>query len=174
VANAGPDITVGSGVTVLLDGGKSFDPDFTTPTFSWTQVGGDPVTLMGGANAAQRTFVAPRLNMGQMSKTFTFRLTVSDGITTPNPFDEVTVTVRPPLDTVTITAATFRVRRSILTVTATSTNPAAILNLAGFDVMTNNGDGTYTFDAIGQTNPGTVIVNSSLGGSASAPVAVRL
>jgi hypothetical protein len=40
--------------------------------------------------------------------------------------------------------------------------------------MTNNGDGTFTFTAIGQENPGTVTVNSSLGGSATAPVAVRL
>jgi hypothetical protein len=172
VANAGPDLTVAAGSTVRLDGRKSFDPDFTPLTFTWTQESGPPVDL--NASGAAATFTAPALPMGGAPVTLTFRLTVSDGITTPDPSDTVTVTVRAPLDTVTITAATFRARRQILTVTATSTDPNAILILSGFDVMTNNGDGTYTFTAIGQVNPETVTVNSNLGGSASSPVAFRL
>jgi hypothetical protein len=173
VANAGPDLTVLSQSTVRIDGRKSFDPDFTPLTFTWTQTGG-PAVGIDDPNAAAITFTAPTVPVGSPPITLTFQLAVSDGITSPDPTDTVTVTVRPAGDTVTITAATFRVRRGVLTVTATSTNPTAIMNLSGFDVMTNNGDGTYTFTAIGQENPGTVTVNSSLGGSATSPVAVRL
>jgi hypothetical protein len=163
VADAGPDLNVLTRALVRLAGNKSFDPDFTPITFHWTQVGG-PAVALSDTHAATPTFTAPRIRRGQAAVTLTFQLQVTDphGASAT---DTVTVTVQPAGDDVTITVATFRLRRSILTVTATSTNPTAIMNLSGFGVMTNNGDGTYSFAAIGQEDPGTVTVNSSLGGS---------
>jgi hypothetical protein len=171
IANAGPDLTVITRRTVRLNGTRSFDPDFTPITFAWTQTAGPPVVL-DAPTAASPTFTAPRLLRGDAPVTLTFALTVSDGLA--QAVDTVDVVVNPAGDTVTITAATFSLRRSTLTVNATSDDPThmAILNLLGFGVMTNNGDGTYTFAAIGQQNPGTVTVNSSLGGSDSASVTV--
>jgi hypothetical protein len=162
VSNAGPDLTVLTGSLVRLAGNKSFDPDFTSLIFTWTQVGGEAVVL-SDPGSANPTFTAPTVAMGDAPVTLTFELKVSDGAAEAT--DAVTVTVQPAGDTVAITAASFRFRRSILTVTASSTSANAIMNLSGFGVMTNNGDGTYTFRAIGQDFPGTVTVNSSLGGS---------
>jgi hypothetical protein len=171
VANAGPDLTVISGALVRLDGRNSFDPDFTPLTFNWTQTAGPRVNL-SNRNAAGPTFRAPVVRMGGAPVSLSFQLTVSDGLAMAT--DTVDVTVQPAGDTVNITTATFSLRRSTLSVVATSNDPtsAAILTVSGFGVMTNGGGGTFTFDAIGQQNPGMVTVNSSLGGSASAPVTV--
>jgi chitinase len=172
VASAGPDLTAISRGTVRLDGTASFDPDFGPLTFRWRQTAGPAVTL-SDPTAARPTFVAPLVLMGGPPTTLTFELAVSDGAATAT--DTVDVVVQPAGDQVTITAATFRTTRSILTVTATSNDPTrqAVLTVQGFGTMTNNGNGTYTFMAIGQTNPETVLVISSLGGSATASVVVR-
>jgi len=56
-ANAGADISVYSGQTVMLDGSASSDPNGTAVKYAWTQVGTTPqaVTLTG-ATAARPTF----------------------------------------------------------------------------------------------------------------------
>jgi len=173
VADAGPDQVATTGRTVRLDGTKSFDPDFTPLDFAWVQTAGPTVTLSDDTAGAP-TFTAPTVAMGGAPLHLTFQLTVTEQGGTASASDTVDVTVNPAGDTVTITTATFSLRRSTLTVTATSTDPTgtAILTLSGFGVMTNGGGGTYTFVAIGQVNPGEVTVNSSLGGSATLPVTV--
>ncbi len=75
VASVGLALRVETGMTVLLDGTSSFDPDGDSINFEWAQIGGRAVALTG-ANSAIATFVAPEADGTEI---LTFRLTVSDG-----------------------------------------------------------------------------------------------
>ena len=88
IADAGPDREVDPGVTVVLDGSASHDPDGDPITgYAWTQSAGEPVDL-DAARSATPSFVAP-----QMPGAMSFELVVSGGGLDSLP-DEVTVTVR--------------------------------------------------------------------------------
>ena len=82
-------------------------------------------------------------------------------------------------DTVTITKAQYSISGSQLTVTATDSNPAAILTVkvtsSGqvLGTMQTHGDGKYQLKKNGIANPQNVTVTSNLGGSASANVRAR-
>lgn len=78
VANAGPDQTVMQGDVVTLSGAGSFDPDGSPITYQWTKTGGPAVTL-SGADTATATFTTSE------SATYTFSLTVNDGVATSEP-----------------------------------------------------------------------------------------
>jgi hypothetical protein len=75
VADAGPDQIIEEGNTVTLDGTKSWDPDGTVLSYSWTQIEGNPLTLFD-ETMAQPTFTAPAV--GQSGESFIFQLTVLD------------------------------------------------------------------------------------------------
>ncbi len=72
IALAGPDQIVLPGTNVTLDGSASEDLDGTIVSFSWEQLAGETVDLIG-ADTAVATFTAPA-NSG----TLTFALTVED------------------------------------------------------------------------------------------------
>jgi hypothetical protein len=82
--------------TVVLDGTASSDPQNTPLTYSWVQTAGPAVTL-SGANTAAPSFLAPDMSNHPYGEpppiSFTFRLTVSDGVFTSDP-DDVVVTVK--------------------------------------------------------------------------------
>ncbi|MDH3715315.1 MAG: PKD domain-containing protein [Gammaproteobacteria bacterium] len=84
-ADAGADITVEPGGTVTLDGTASSDPNGDALTFSWTQTGGEAVTL-NAADTATPNFTAPGTEQALV-----FELSVSDG--TESGTDSVTITV---------------------------------------------------------------------------------
>jgi len=70
-ANAGPDQIATEGDTVTLDASGSTDPDGQSLSYSWTQIGGLPVTL-DGATTANPTFSSgPGVRV--------FQVTVNDG-----------------------------------------------------------------------------------------------
>jgi hypothetical protein len=74
-ANAGPDQTVDEGVTVMLDGSNSSDPDDGIASYQWIQTAG-PAVALSSASMAQPTFTAP--NVGPSGISLTFQLTVTD------------------------------------------------------------------------------------------------
>src|SRR5207245_3643165 len=58
VANAGPNQIAYSYNYIGLDGSNSYDPNGNLLSFSWVQVGGDPVPL-ANYNTANSIFMAP-------------------------------------------------------------------------------------------------------------------
>ncbi|MDC1297748.1 hypothetical protein N8Z37_05655 [Octadecabacter sp.] len=94
-ADAGPDQTsVVSAETVTLDGGGSADTDTGDAlTYAWTQTSGTTVTL-NSTIAAQPTFTAPTLNIGDAAATLVFSLIVNDS-TVDSTADTVSITVNP-------------------------------------------------------------------------------
>ncbi len=87
-AEAGPDVTVISGDTVILNGSNSKDPDGDPLTFNWTQIDG-PSVLLDKPKEATLSFVAPEVTA---PTPLTFKLVVSDG--TGSASDTVVVTVK--------------------------------------------------------------------------------
>jgi len=90
IANAGTAQNVFGGALVVLNGSGSYDPDGDLLTFTWVQLSGTPVILIG-PNLVKTIFVAPNV-----TGTLTFELTVRDS----NGFSAtatvtITVTARP-------------------------------------------------------------------------------
>ena len=97
VANAGPDLFVGSRETVTLDGGGSTHDRPGGLDYDWTRTGGtgdDTVTLTGAATA-QPSFTADTLVPGAADITHVFTLTVTDDLGQTDT-DTVTITVQSP------------------------------------------------------------------------------
>jgi Secretion system C-terminal sorting domain/PKD domain len=89
VANAGTNLTITVPVnSVSLTGTSSFDPDGTIASYSWRQISGPSVSVLGAANTSTPT--ASQLIVGQ----YIFELTVTDNNGVKNT-DQVRVTVNP-------------------------------------------------------------------------------
>lgn len=88
-ADAGSDLAVLAGDTVVLDGSQSYDEDGDPITYSWSQISGPAVTL-DGPDSPLASFTAPSEDS---ETTMSFELTVSDGLY--NDSASVTVTVVP-------------------------------------------------------------------------------
>jgi hypothetical protein len=76
VADAGGDQQVSEGLTVTLDGAKSFDSDGTIAAYQWAQTGGSPAAALTNADKPQANFVAPAV--GSAGALLSFQLTVTD------------------------------------------------------------------------------------------------
>jgi len=91
-ANAGANQTVGSGVTVTLNGSASSDPDGSIASYAWTQTAGTPAVTLTSATTAQPTFPAPAV---VAAATLTFALVVTDNRGAASAAATVNVTVNP-------------------------------------------------------------------------------
>jgi hypothetical protein len=171
-ASAGPDQSAVSGTAVTLSGTATADPDGGPVAIEWTQASGSPVVLSSPA-ALTASFTAPTVPpLGPPAAlSFTLRVTNAFGTSTSG----TTVTVVPPSDTVTVTAALYRRLDRTLIVTARSSAASSTVSLevVGFGAMADMGGGAYRLAAFGVADPVTVTVRSSLGGSAIARVTVR-
>lgn len=85
------DQTVKEGATVALNGALSADVDDGIRSWRWEQVrkDGDPIVAIAGADRANASVVAPRVNTGQPP--FTFKLTVTDTVQSSTATCKVTV-----------------------------------------------------------------------------------
>lgn len=156
------------------------DSNGGSPTIAWTAPAGIVLT---NANTLTPSFNAP-IPAGGTPMTLTFQLTVTDNIGAGT--DEVVVTVNPAGDTVNIATATWSLQSSKrgqsfgkLAVTATSTDPTAILELTetgtdgivypwgtGTLVSTSPTLTTFSWNEVkGVQQPKSLTVRSSLGGS---------
>jgi hypothetical protein len=89
VAEAGADREVEEGSQITLDGSQSYDPDYDTLEYLWTQPGGPPVEL-GTTNEETLTFTAP--SWSAENEKLTFRLEVKDESEATS-FDDIEITV---------------------------------------------------------------------------------
>ena len=169
VANVGLPLVVPPNFLVTLDGTGSFDPQGLPLTYKWTQTLG-PALLLVNATTSTPSFVTP-LTVGVIP--LAFQLEVSNGFVSSSATASVNVVSN--VDTVSILSATYRVSKQRLTVTASSTNPSAVLFLvipgrSGVQMSLLNGVLTATL--VGVTQPASVTVTSSLGGTATGPLTV--
>lgn len=74
IARTTPDLTVKAGSTVALNALGSHDPDGDPLRYEWTQVRGNPVSLLD-PNTPRATFVAPKVSEKRLLR---FRLRVTD------------------------------------------------------------------------------------------------
>lgn len=81
------------GGLVFLTGRNSFDDDEDRLFYEWTQIDGPQVTL-ASADEVEANFPKPILTQGDEPITYTFSLTVSDGVAEDE--EEVIVTIFPP------------------------------------------------------------------------------
>jgi hypothetical protein len=171
-----------AGVVTLT--GAATDPQGLPLTYTWAQAGGPGVVLTPGGPSTSpiATFARPTLPSGSGPVVYTFRLSVTNGVTAPVTVT-TTVTVTAP-DVVTITSVVYRTGIQRLTVTATSSAAGGIT--MSFHVATPAPGGTtvpmtiattvpltFTGTLNGTPNPdltGGVTVTSSLGGTATSPV----
>ncbi len=93
IAHAGDDWTVAQNATIMLDGGKSSDPEGGELRYSWRLVSGGatPKVMLRDADTASPTFVAP----GGLTEDviLTFGLTVTDKLGLRSPEGSVAMTV---------------------------------------------------------------------------------
>jgi hypothetical protein len=73
-ADAGPDLTVKAGSTVVLNGLRSVDPDGDLIRYEWMQIQGNKVSLLD-PNTPRATFVAPKVSTKRL---LGFSLRVTD------------------------------------------------------------------------------------------------
>ena len=165
IAEAGADQTGDVDEVLNFDGSGSSDPDGDPLTYSWDF--GDGQSAIG--ETVSHSFAAAGV--------FIVTLTVADGggLTAS---DTLTVTINEPpvTDTVTITKAEWKKKKKQLKVEAkSSSNNAASLTLEGYGPMKYNAKKKIFKITVKNVpaNPGTVTVNSSLGGTATKSVRTR-
>ena len=122
VADAGPDLTVPSGLFVtLIATNGSFDPDGDPLSYEWFQTAGPNVTIIG-TNSGSAFFQTP--NVGAEGATLTFHLTVRDifgSFDTDDVNVNVTFVNHPP--TINAGAAQTVNEGSLATLAGTATDP---------------------------------------------------
>jgi K319L-like, PKD domain len=162
-ASAGIDQSVVENTTVQLSGSGSDQNAGDTLSYEWTQMSGNAVTI-NNAGLAQASFLAPNV-AANVPETLTFRLTVTDagGLSAT---DDVDVTISEPAPVVTISGALqyeFPTPKAMCdglnfvpgnvrpirgaTVQLVDANGGAVL-----DSMVSGDDGSYSFQADGQTS----------------------
>jgi len=187
-ADAGSDQNVTIGAPVMLDGSASSDPEGDLPlSYRWTQTGG-PAVALSDPTAVTTTFTAP---ISYTVLTFTLTVTDSLGLADPTP-DSVVITVdnQAPAaadDIATTPEHTPVTIAVLLNDSDPNGDPLGVLSLdttATLGLVTDNGDGTLTYDPNGQfdylaagesaTDVFTYTVSDGKGGTTTATVTITV
>jgi hypothetical protein len=129
------------------------------------------LTIPAGATSGSFTF------SGSGTSTVTLTVTYSGSLAV-QPSSATAVVSVVSQDTIHVTSATWSTSTHQLNVTATSTNPNAILTVTlasngqNLGTMKSEGNGTFTLQTQFPTQPGNINVKSSLGGSTGQGVSV--
>ena len=186
--------TVTSGTPVSLTASGT-DPQGLPLTFVWTQTG-TPVVLSPNPFPRATMGFTITLPLGANGETLQFSVVATNSAGVSSAPEFTTVTVNPLPDSVTITAAEYRISKQRLILNATSSviSPAVVLKLAPyvttlgttFDpcaslgcTFTNNGGGLYLLDIVGAPEPAVppatpLVVFSSLGGQSPPTALTRI
>lgn len=182
-ATSSPASPVASGAAVSLSA-TGVDPSGGTLTYTWTAPAGVTLSTVSGTNGAQQTFTAPTVPPNTAPSTLSFTVTATSSTTGLSSTGNVSVTVNPSADTVTITSATYKTSKASLTVNVTDSTPGVTLTCTLNTINPATGQpwtgvmgptnppvaGSYTIIFTGLTQPTNITVTSSAGGSASSPV----
>ncbi|HZS27516.1 MAG TPA: hypothetical protein VFB76_09820 [Candidatus Angelobacter sp.] len=182
-ATSSPASPVASGAAVTLTA-TGVDPSGGTLTYTWTAPSGVTLTPVSGTNGAQQTFTAPTVPPLTAPSTLSFTVTALSSKTGLSTTANMSVTVNPVQDTVTISNATYRTLKGSLQVNATDNTPGVTLTCTLNTINPATGQlwtgtmgptnppvaGSFTITFTGLTQPTQVTVTSSAGGSASSAV----
>lgn len=160
VADAGPDQSAFVDAPVAFDGSASADVDGTIVSYQWDFGDGSS----GSGVAVSHVYASAGI--------YTATLTVTDDHAMTGQDSAVATITEVPVEIVTITDAIYDARKATLTIEALSTEGgAAVLTVEGFDVMAYDAKkDVYKLTLTVDSNPGSVTVTSSLGGTATAAV----
>ena len=181
-ASSSPANNVASGALITLTA-AAVDPAGGPVTFTWTAPLGINL-VSGAADGSVQTFTAPTVPTLTAPQSFVFTVIGTSGTSGLTGSATVTVVVNPVVDTVTITAVTYRRAKARLVITATDATPGVsltatldIINQAtgqpwtgvmGPAVPPAPGSFAITFSNIGP--PNLVTITSTGGGSATSGI----
>jgi hypothetical protein len=186
-------LLVTTGTTVTLTGNCADQnvPALACNTFTWTQLNAGAAgvpTIAPNPKTGQVLSFTPTLALGQPAATMQLSLVATNSAGVASAPVNISVTVQPIPDTVTITSVVYRIGKQRLDVTATSSviSPNVVLTLQPYQtmngtildpgpagIMVNTGGGLYTLTLVGVPEPanGAILtVKSNLGGSNSSQV----
>jgi len=185
-ASSAPANNVASGATVTLTS-TAIDPAGGPVTFVWTAPVGIVLTP-GAPDGSVQTFTAPTVPTLSGPQSFVFTVKGTSGASGLSGTATLTVIVNPQIDSVIITAVTYRRAKARLTITATDVTPGIFLTatldlinqatgqpwtgVMGPDVPPVPGNFSIIFSNIGP--PNLVTVTSSGGGSATSGITALL
>jgi len=186
IANAGQNITAGSGNIVILNGSALCDSvgdlNCSVAAISWSQTAG-PAVALSSANSFSPGFTAPLILPGLPPVVLSFTMTVTDQFGSGS--SSVSVTVMSLADSVVIASAEWTdIKGGRLDVVATTNAPAALLTVSETAAATGAvldlglmdsisclpmvaPPGTYCLGYRGVAAPSSVTVTSSFGGGAT-------
>jgi len=159
IADAGPDESIaGQGLTVVLVGTGSFDPDGDPIFYLWGQISGPPVTIVNPTNAVASFFAA-------VAGIYTFDLRVEDpdgAVDTDNV--TITVTNAAPVATIRANPNTARVTQQVEITANGSFDPDGTIVSYDFEFGDSGSTGPQPLPWVRHTyaSAGTLVVNVTI------------
>jgi hypothetical protein len=166
-------------VWLSTDGGVTF-PTLLATQVGWTTIVSFPIPDVATTHARVKVVASDVLgNAGSDVGDNDFTIVGQTAPPPPPPPPPTTTTAPPSTDTVAVTRAEYAVSKKELRLEATGSNATATLKAyvtssgALIGTLVANGGGKYSLQTTWPTNPVSVTVRSTLGGSATATVVAK-